>query len=485
MPSFRSPTTLQDGKAAPVKTASRVPAASGTKEEAALQSTADTSGGKGRMEAGASSSGRIQGGHAEEAAQLQQFASQEAGRGTGSHERLTTSMTPEELLPLIYVTWEMETVQMIIPSWSSLQQAAQQARQGVAIETGAARRCRETGAMRRACADAVAKNAKPSADAWKFATPRLAASVLYTKTVRAWVEPFMLNPSKEQEDGCHAPAVARRPENAGCPAGLPNLYKQVALQAASETESWAMSKAGKLGPLTTRSRQSRLLQRLLNDAEDKHKDLQAYIEVLQDAIAYQCDWILCKVAEDCPPSILPQWLDSTCCKPGHTASASHLSFQMAWSAVIGFYEVRAKKTVAIMAGTAGSSQDYAPKWRQLSGSGQQVDVSSRVPGAAFSHLYKTQQGSSPILLLRPHRRGQHSVQQMLTAAAQQQRTLPAFKGLIRLRRHCFERKHLERLLPHARRRKLTRSGRLRERHAVLTKQNHLPLVGGSPGGIEQ
>ena len=114
MPSFRSPTTLQDGKAAPVKTASRVPAASGTKEEATLRSTANASGGKARREAGASSSGRIRGEHA----QLQQSAAQKAGRGTGSHDSHITSMIPEELLPMIYVTWEMETVQMMVPSWS-------------------------------------------------------------------------------------------------------------------------------------------------------------------------------------------------------------------------------------------------------------------------------------------------------------------------------------------------------------------------------
>lgn len=219
-------------------------------------------------------------------------------------------------------------------------------------EPAAVRRAREAKTLQKACADAARKNISPVVDGdYTAATPRLTAAAMYTKAVRGLVEPFLTQPGQQQKDD----NVDQKPAgclNAACPAGLPERYLQAASLAALETQSWAMAKARTVSSLPAKSRRSKLLQRALDDAKQKHDEMQEYIEALRDVDAYTDDWMLSSIAGHCPSNITLLWLDKACKKPGQTGSAFRAAFEEAWSAAMGCYTELSKEN-AMMAGQLG------------------------------------------------------------------------------------------------------------------------------------
>lgn len=244
-------------------------------------------------------------------------------------------MVPEELLPMIYVSWEFETMQFCIPSWDTHQAALQQACRGETAEPAHVRRARGLLDFQKVCADAAADNAHPSADDICVATPRLASALMYAKATKGIAAPFLQRLGQEQVDDSdivHAAGFL----NAACPAGMPNLYIQVAAQAASEVRSWATGKSNTLPSQAARSRQSKAVQQTMQDAKQRHDEMQEYLEAFRDAIAQYQNWILHNIARDCPPSITTQWLQSACPKPHSEVSLN--AAQLAWAAVKGYYD---------------------------------------------------------------------------------------------------------------------------------------------------
>ena len=197
LPSFRSTTSSGHanglsaaGKAAPGSPAFRSREAAGLAQDPSTHSKMDAAGSKAHPTSTASSSTLIQD-SCNKRCEQQSAAHTPALNATSHH----TAMIPEELLPLIYVTWEYETMRFCIPCWSSQKAAAQQASQGKAAEPAAVRRAREAQSLQEACADAAAKKLKVVDSAYTFALPHLASAALYMKAVRPVVEPFLPQPA--------------------------------------------------------------------------------------------------------------------------------------------------------------------------------------------------------------------------------------------------------------------------------------------------
>lgn len=338
LPSFRN-TSLSGrangssaaGKATPITPAFISCQASGTRQDRATTSKVDASGTKSHLASKASSSGLTQ--HAGAQQDVQQAAASEPAAKAQGHIR---TMIPEELLPMIYVTWEFETMQMWVPSWHTLQAACQHAQQGKAAEPAAIRRAREARAFQEVCAEAAAKNHRPSDEDVFGTAPRLVGSCLYMTAVGQVKGTCPQKLATAQQDDRPANPKPAGCMNAACPAGMPRLYYQVAKQAASEVQSWAKAKGTMI--LAARSKQSKLVQRTLSDAKKKHAEMQEYINVLEDAVALAENYMLRIIAGDCPPGMTLQWIEKARRKPGQTGILFHASFEQAWSSVMGYYQ---------------------------------------------------------------------------------------------------------------------------------------------------
>lgn len=311
-------------KSVPGMPASLSVRASGTQMQAAGCSNLDAAGSTAQKAPTASISGKSQRECAQQ--QIQQSAAQQQAPRARSHH---VAMIPEELLPIIYVSWEFETMQLCVPTWDAYKAESR----AKAAEPAAVRRVREAQAFQKICADAAARNERPSPEDTCVAAPRLTGALVYAKATAAVAKPFLQESGHEQmDDGQILKAAGYL--NAACPVGLPNLYVQVAEQAASEVESWVMGKLKTYASLAARSRQSKLVQKTMGNAKQKYDKLDEHLEVLRDTVAQVENWMLHTVAGDCPPRITSQWLENACCKPGKSAPAS---FEPAWSAVTSFY----------------------------------------------------------------------------------------------------------------------------------------------------
>ena len=261
------------------------------------------------------------------------------------------TMIPGELLPLVYVTWEEETVQMYVPSWDlqrkQLAAASHMASQGQTADTADTRRAAEAHALRKVCADAFSNGVYAAAEDVYAAAPCLHASMLYSHALKLSPEgasTWLLQnlSAKQVDDVCVAANVKKYA--AGYP-GLLEMHNELTCQAALDMQRWGKSKLAQLAPVARRSRHSRLVQQACAEAKQKHARTQEHIEILSAAAANLQNWMLSFVARDSHPTVTACWLKVAFFPVTGSALFGVSGFDAAWAAVTDYYHIASRDEV--------------------------------------------------------------------------------------------------------------------------------------------